>query len=193
MRLHEFEEMLGEQIEDPAREEVTTLGGLIMTKLDRLPYVSDEIRVAAGVYASSSSLAGASESRGSFHQTGLTLPAAQAPHDGQCVAAWRPTRRCCAYDQPRDLRAGVVVLFELLTEPRTAYFFMIGVLSSDAFAFTVRHPSEPRQSTVRDASVPDGHSHAIVRPCSSWRVGGPYKDSILVRTSVWRSRATYMT
>jgi CBS domain containing-hemolysin-like protein len=46
MRLHEFEEMLGEQIEDPAREEVTTLGGLIMTKLDRLPYVSDEIRVA---------------------------------------------------------------------------------------------------------------------------------------------------
>jgi CBS domain containing-hemolysin-like protein len=46
MRLHEFEEMLGEPIEDPAREEVTTLGGLIMTKLDRLPYVSDEIRVA---------------------------------------------------------------------------------------------------------------------------------------------------
>jgi CBS domain containing-hemolysin-like protein len=46
MRLHEFEEMLGEQIEDPAREEVTTLGGLIMTKLDRLPYVFDEIRVA---------------------------------------------------------------------------------------------------------------------------------------------------
>ena len=46
MRLHEFEEMLGEQIEDPAREEVTTLGGLIMTKLDRLPYVFDEIQVA---------------------------------------------------------------------------------------------------------------------------------------------------
>ena len=28
---------VGEQIEDPAREEVTTLGGLIMTKLDRCP------------------------------------------------------------------------------------------------------------------------------------------------------------
>jgi hypothetical protein len=50
---------------------------------------------------------------------------------------------------------------------RTAYRFMIGVFSSDAFAFTVRHPSEPRQKTVSDASVPDGHSHAIVRPCSS--------------------------
>ena len=46
MRLHEFEEMIGEQIEDPAREEVTTVGGLIMTKLDRLPYVFDEIQVA---------------------------------------------------------------------------------------------------------------------------------------------------
>ena len=40
------EEMIGEQLEDPAREEVTTVGGLIMTKLDRLPYVSDEIRIA---------------------------------------------------------------------------------------------------------------------------------------------------
>ena len=46
MRLHEFEEMIGQEIEDPEREEVTTLGGLIMTKLDRLPYVSDEIQVA---------------------------------------------------------------------------------------------------------------------------------------------------
>ena len=46
MRLHEFEEMIGEEIEDRDRGDVTTLGGLIMAKLDRLPYVSDEIQVA---------------------------------------------------------------------------------------------------------------------------------------------------
>jgi hypothetical protein len=37
----------------------------------------------AGVYAWSSSMVGASGSRGSFHQTGITLPTPRAVRDGR--------------------------------------------------------------------------------------------------------------
>ncbi len=45
-RLHEFEELIGADVEETARAGVETLSGLVMARLDRLPRVGDEVSVA---------------------------------------------------------------------------------------------------------------------------------------------------
>ena len=44
-RVHELEEMLGIELDDVTRGEVSTVGGLIMAKLDRMPRVGDEVEL----------------------------------------------------------------------------------------------------------------------------------------------------
>lgn len=46
LRLHEFEELIGVDLKEPARAGVETLGGLVVALLDRMPRVSDEVLVA---------------------------------------------------------------------------------------------------------------------------------------------------
>jgi len=77
-------------------------------------------------------------------------------------------------------------LGRLTLRERARLIAYVPQVHAGTFAFTVRHPSVPRQRKLREASVPDGHSHAIVCPCSNCRVGGPYQDSIFTRTSAWR-------
>lgn len=45
MRLEEFEEVAGIKLPDEVHEQVDTLGGLVMTSLDRIPEVGDEVAV----------------------------------------------------------------------------------------------------------------------------------------------------
>ena len=44
-RVHELEEMLGIELDDVTRGDVSTVGGLIMAKLDRMPRVGDEVEL----------------------------------------------------------------------------------------------------------------------------------------------------
>jgi CBS domain containing-hemolysin-like protein len=44
-RIHELEELIGADVEEPARGDVDTLSGLVMTRLDRMPQVGDEVEV----------------------------------------------------------------------------------------------------------------------------------------------------
>jgi CBS domain containing-hemolysin-like protein len=44
-RLHEVEELLGIELDEATRATVATVGGLIMTKLDRMPRVGDEVMI----------------------------------------------------------------------------------------------------------------------------------------------------
>ena len=44
-RLHELEELLGLDLDEVTRATVATVGGLIMTKLDRIPRVGDEVTI----------------------------------------------------------------------------------------------------------------------------------------------------
>jgi CBS domain containing-hemolysin-like protein len=46
MRVHELEELLGTDLDEAERGEVGTVGGLVMTRLDRMPRVGDEVTVA---------------------------------------------------------------------------------------------------------------------------------------------------
>ena len=46
MRIHEFEELIGGQLEEPERDQVDTLSGLVMARLGRLPQVGDEVAIA---------------------------------------------------------------------------------------------------------------------------------------------------
>jgi len=46
LRLHEFEELIGADLKEPARAGVETLGGLVVALLDRMPRVGDEVLVA---------------------------------------------------------------------------------------------------------------------------------------------------
>ena len=46
MRLHEFEELLGEELHETEEMDVGTVSGLIMERLERLPQVGDDIEVA---------------------------------------------------------------------------------------------------------------------------------------------------
>jgi CBS domain containing-hemolysin-like protein len=45
MRLEEFEELAGIKLPESVHEQVDTLGGLVMTSLDRIPEVGDEVQV----------------------------------------------------------------------------------------------------------------------------------------------------
>jgi magnesium and cobalt exporter, CNNM family len=42
-RVHELEEMLGIEVDEATRDAVSTVGGLIMAKLDRMPRAGDEV------------------------------------------------------------------------------------------------------------------------------------------------------
>ncbi len=44
-RIDEFEELTGLRVDEELHEEVETLGGLVMTNLDRIPEVGDEVQV----------------------------------------------------------------------------------------------------------------------------------------------------
>jgi CBS domain containing-hemolysin-like protein len=46
LRVGELEELLGTELDPEARAEVATLGGLVMARLDRMPGVGDEVRIA---------------------------------------------------------------------------------------------------------------------------------------------------
>ena len=48
-RLSEFEEITGLRLDEQARDTVETLGGLVMTKLGRMPAVGDMVRIAGRV------------------------------------------------------------------------------------------------------------------------------------------------